>query len=86
MTKFVNKMDVILQSHNLAIYNQVASIKNLETHIRYIANSLSEEVQKTLLSNIMTNPKESVQAIYLMDKVQLMKDQVDESDTLLMKE
>lgn len=42
MTKFINKIDATTQSHNLAIQNQAASIKNLETKIGQLTNNKLE--------------------------------------------
>lgn len=58
------------------------SIKNFETQIGQIANILSQKVQGELPNNKMINPRESVHAIYLRNKIYLIDTQMDKGDII----
>ncbi|XP_031266309.1 uncharacterized protein LOC116124712 [Pistacia vera] len=56
VTKFVNSTET-------RFHNQEASIRNLETQMRQLANSISGRAQRTLPSDTKNNPNEHVKAI-----------------------
>jgi hypothetical protein len=65
--QYVQKTDKVFQQIDTNFQNQQASIKKLEIQIGQIAQQLSERPQGSLPGNTMTNPKEQVMTIEVME-------------------